>query len=82
MFNGFLVDGSTSCIQEQFSTAASEQDGENVGEDALAAVGADTNMVNSPITSSSRKRGSTSTPTTGPSKKSRGKQQCYYRCSY
>lgn len=71
MFKGSLVDGSSAFIPSQFS-ADTIGDGENVGGDALAAVRAHTNLVNSPITGSSRKRGSTSTPTTGQSKKSRG----------
>jgi len=67
MFEGVVVDGSTSCIPMQFSTQGYEQPWE-----AGAMAGTNTDgFENSPLSSSSRKRGSTSTATSGesPSKK-------------
>ena len=67
MFKGVVVDGSTSCIPMQFSALGYEQPWE-----AGAMAGTDTDgFENSPMSSSSRMRGSTSTTTSGesPSKK-------------
>lgn len=56
MFQGIVVDGSTSLIPGQFSAAANEEEREDVGED----VGTDTDgFENNPTSNSSRKRGTT-----------------------
>jgi hypothetical protein len=68
MFKGVVIDGSTSCIPGQFSAAASQEQEYEAG----AMGGTDTDgFENSPMGSSSHKRGSTSTATSGesPSKK-------------
>lgn len=69
MFKGYVVDGSTSCIPGEFSATRNQEPG---NEEAGAAGGTDADgFENSPMSSSSHKRGSTSTTTSGesPSKK-------------
>ena len=72
MFKGVVVDGSTSCIPEQFPVAVSQEQGYVQLWEAGATGGTGTDgFENSPMSSSSRMRGSTSTTTSGesPSKK-------------